>query len=138
MKRLLSICVSALLILWCSFLWYFQTYALPWGEWDISQEGFKIHVWNFAPWGKQLLNESDGTTQWVVNTTLATILEKLIVVFWVIAGLMMTIGAGYMIIYHGQDELLNRWKSIFTWGIIALIIALCAGLIVRLFAYLLY
>lgn len=43
-----------------------------------------------------------------------------------------------MIIYHGQDDLLSRGKSIFTAGIIALVIALSAGIIVRLFAYLLY
>jgi hypothetical protein len=51
---------------------------------------------------------------------------------------MMTIGAGYMIIYHGQDEFLSRWKAIFMSGIISLAIALSAGIIVRLFTYILY
>ncbi len=50
----------------------------------------------------------------------------------------MTIGAGYMIIYHGQDDLLSKGKTIFLSGIISLAIALSAGVIVNLFAYLLY
>jgi hypothetical protein len=43
-----------------------------------------------------------------------------------------------MIIYHGQDEFLSKGKSIFTAGLIALVVALSAGLIVRLFSALLY
>jgi len=50
----------------------------------------------------------------------------------------MTIGAGYMIIYHGDESLLSRGKSIFTAGLISLAIALSAGLIVKFISYLLY
>lgn len=60
------------------------------------------------------------------------------IVFWVISLFIMTIGAGYMIIHHGDDELLSRGKWIFTAGITSLIIALSAYYIVDLVWYLLY
>ncbi len=59
-------------------------------------------------------------------------------IFGALAAFIMTIGAGYMIIYHGQDDLLSRGKTIFTSGIIALVVALSAGIIVRIFTYILY
>lgn len=58
--------------------------------------------------------------------------------FGVLSVFIMTIGAGYMIIYHGQDEFLSKGKSIFVSGLIALAVALSAGLIVQLFSALLY
>jgi hypothetical protein len=56
----------------------------------------------------------------------------------VFAVFIMTLWAWYMIIYHGQDEFLSKWKSIFMSWIIALAVALSAWVIVKLFAYLLY
>lgn len=106
---------------------------------NISKKDFMIPVSDFSPWGTQFLDsESGGWSQSTIWNVLASILEKLIVVFWVIAALMMTIGAGYMIVSHGDETLLGRGKSIFTGGIISLVLALGAGLIVSLFAYLLY
>lgn len=104
---------------------------------DITKEDFTIEVRDFTPGGTQFLDE-DATTAGTVNNVLVTILEKLIVIFWALATFIMTIGAGYMIIYHGQDEYLSKWKSIFIAGIIALVVALSAGVIVRIFTYLLY
>lgn len=104
---------------------------------DITNDSFTIEVRDFTPGGTQFLDTNAGTAS-TVNNVLETILEKLIVIFWVLAAFMMTIGAGYMIIYHGQDEFLSRWKAIFMSGIISLAIALSAGIIVRLFTYILY
>jgi len=103
---------------------------------DITSPDFEISVGSFTPGSTSLIDEGDAG--WTVQNVLMTILEKLILVFWVFAIFIMTIGAWYMIIYHGQDEFLSKWKSIFMSWIIALAVALWAGIIVRLFALLLY
>lgn len=102
---------------------------------DITDASFEINVGDITPGGTTLIGSNSEET---VDNVLFTILEKILVVFWVCAAFIMTIGAGYMIIYHGQDEFLSKWKSIFTAGLIALVVALSSGLIVRLFSYLLY
>lgn len=68
-----------------------------------------ISVQDFTPGGTQFLDDDDSTgTADVVNNVLVTVLEKLIVIFGALATFIMTIGAGYMIIYHGQDEYLSK------------------------------
>lgn len=102
----------------------------------IHKTSFKINVSDFTPGDTSLAVswDSKGT----VNNILGQILNLLIVAFWVFALFFMTIGAGYMIIYHGQDEFLSRGKSIFVAGLISLAVALSAGMIVKFVAYLLY
>ncbi|MCH8518767.1 hypothetical protein LAT59_03335 [Candidatus Gracilibacteria bacterium] len=102
---------------------------------DITSPGFTVPISTFSPLGTGLVS---GGSQANVDSLLARVLNALIVIFGVAAVFFMTIGAGYMIIYHGQDELLSKGKTIFTSGLIALVVALSAGLIVRLFIYLLY
>jgi len=122
----------------CFILWLFASCFTPiYSDGDITDEWFTIDVTDFTPGGTQFLSE-DSDTSSTVNSVLVTVLEKMIVIFWVLAVFIMTIGAGYMIIYHGQDEFLSKWKSIFTAGIISLAVALSAGVIVRIFAYILY
>jgi hypothetical protein len=104
-------------------------------EADITDTSFTIDVGTITPGGNALIRDGAGAT---VENVLAITLNKLIVVFWVLAVFIMTIGAWYMIIYHWQDELLSKWKSIFFSGIIALVVALSAWIIVNLFTYLLY
>ena len=104
-------------------------------SWGITSTEFMINPRTFSPGGNSLWT---GWTQRNVDNLLTRVLNVLIVVFWVMSVFVMTIGAGYMIIYHGQDEMLSKGKSIFVSGIIALVIALSAWLIVRLFIYLLY
>jgi len=122
---------TLLLWVWIVFLlWSVHLWAVN----DITSTSFTIPVWTF--WSTELIDED--TAGGTVNNILLTILEKLILVFGACAIFIMTIWAGYMIIYHGQDEFLSKWKSIFMSGIIALVVALSAGLIVRLFSFLLY
>ncbi len=102
---------------------------------DITNTSFTIPVGDITPGSTALIGDKAGET---VDNVLLRILEKLILMFGVLAALIMTIGAGYMIIYHGQDEFLSKGKSIFMSGIIALVVALSAGIIVKLFAYILY
>jgi len=114
-----------------SFFWISEVFAVG----DITDSSFQINVGNFIPgWSSFIESNAEDT----VNNVLLTVLEKLLIVFWAFAVLIMTIWAGYMIIYHGQDEFLSKWKSTFMSGIIALAVALSAGVIVRLFALLLY
>lgn len=117
-------------------VFFFQTDLSFAGD-DITKPDFMIDVNTISPGGESLV-DPDGDGRVTVNNVLTTVLNKLVVVFWVIAVFIMTIGAGYMIIYHGQDEFLSKGKSIFMSGIIALVIALSAGVIVNLFKYLLY
>jgi hypothetical protein len=102
---------------------------------NIADADFTINVSDITPGSGVLIWDGAGET---IDNLLLTILEKLIVVFGVLAIFTMTIGAWYMIIYHGQDEFLSKWKTIFIWGILALAVALSAWVIVKLFAYLLY
>lgn len=111
-------------------------------KWEncIWSADFKINVGSITPGS---VNQSSDTVvgtdvQTTVNNFLENIITQLIIAFWVLALLVMTIGAGFMIIYHGQDELLTRWKSIFSYGLISLVVALSAGFLVQLVSYLLY
>ena len=107
------------------------------GTWCITSTDFKISVGDITP-GSVSLIDIDKGTEGTVDNILTEILNKLILVFGAFSILIMTIWAGYMIIYHGQDEFLSKWKSIFVSGLIALAVALSAGLIVQLFTILLY
>lgn len=79
-----------------------------------------------------------GTAKETANNVIGRIIQSMMILIWVVALFIMTIGAGYMIIYHGDEELLSRGKGIFTAGISALVISLSAYYIVDLVGYLLY
>lgn len=102
---------------------------------DITDTSFEINVWDFTPGWASFIS---GNTEETVDNVLINILDKLLIVFGAFAVLIMTVWAWYMIIYHGQDEFLSKWKSIFMSWVIALVVALSAGVLVQLFAYLLY
>lgn len=101
----------------------------------IDEASFMIETSLFSDGGKGLKWESSKAT---INTVLWTLIQKLMIALWIISLLIMTIGAGYMILYHGEDEYLSKWKSIFIAGIISLIVALSSYYIVNLVAYILY
>lgn len=105
--------------------------------WCLEKSSFRMDVSNFAPGGETILNKWWGGEE-VIKDTLQTLITKLMIAFGSIALLIMTIGAGYMIMYSGQDELLTKWKTIFMWWVIALFVALSAWILVKLLAYLLY
>ena len=81
-------------------------------------------------------------TGWTAKDTIENWLEiivnKLMIAFWVLTLFIMTIGWWYMIFAHGQDELLNKWKSIFNAWLIALIVALSSWIIMKFVISLLY
>jgi len=78
------------------------------------------------------------TSKDTLDNWLKVIVEKLMIAFWVLSLWIMTIGWGYMIFAAGQDELLNKWKSIFNSWLIALLVALASWIIMKLIIYLLY
>lgn len=101
----------------------------------INSKNFEISVWNITPgWNSLIQNSTEET----VNYTLSTIIEKLMIGLGSLSLLIMTIWAWYMIIYHGQDELLSKWKYIFMSWVIALVVALSSYYMVSLLRYLLY
>lgn len=107
-------------------------------SWDcLDQATFMIKTSLFAPGWKDI-KEDWVTAQQNINSALWTIIEKLMIAFWILALLIMTVWAWYIIMYHGQDELLSKWKSIFTSGIIALVVALTSYYLVSLVRYILY
>lgn len=127
--------MKKIILLFCFILSFFFFWDTIFAGDDITDTSFTIDVGTMTPGGDALIKDGAGET---VENFLSVVLTKLIVVFWVVAVFIMTIGAWYMIIYHGQDEFLSKGKSIFISGIIALVIALSAWVIVNLFAYLLY
>ena len=78
------------------------------------------------------------TAKDTVENTLTTIVQKLMIAFWVLSLFIMTIGWGYMIFAAWKDEMLSKWKSIFSAWLIALAIALISSIIIKLVIYLLY
>ena len=106
-------------------------------EWklDINTEYFMLNVNDFSPGWEWLIKNNAKAT---INTTLWTFIQKLMIALWSLALLIMTIWAWYMIIYNWQDEILSKWKSIFTSGIISLLVALTWYYIINLIRFLLY
>lgn len=106
-------------------------------SWDcLDQSSFMIDTNDFVPGGKSIKTWS--TAKENINKALWTIIQKLMVALWILSLFIMTIWAWYIILYHGQDELLSKWKSIFMSGIIALVVALTSYYLVSLVTYILY
>lgn len=115
---------------WTTGLWW----ATSWPN-SITSKQFMIDTWEFSiGWSKLRGTNAKGT----INKTLWVIIQKLMIALWVIALLIMTIWAGYMVTFHGSDEFLNKGKSIFIWWITALIVALSSYYLVNLVGYILY
>lgn len=106
-------------------------------SWDcIDMETFMIDTSLFSDGGKDI--KVEWNSQATINRALGTIIQKLMIALWVISLLIMTIGAGYIILYRGEDEYLSKWKSIFIAGILALIVSLSSYYIINLISYILY
>lgn len=119
---------------WSSPSWW----GIWWWGWpdDISSPAFEIETSDFSVWWTDLKVEWDSKA--TINKTLWTIIQKLMIALWVISLFVMTIWAWYMIMYHGQDEFLTKWKNIFIWWIISLLVALSSYYLVNLVWYILY
>jgi len=110
-------------------------------DWNcLNEKSFRIDTGKFSPIGK--MTDKSWTvlknTEEKINFLLWTIIQKLMIALWVLSVLIMTVGGGYIIMYHGQDELLSKGKSIFMSGIIALVVALSSYYIVSGLRFILY
>jgi len=106
----------------------------------ISSPKFTIDTDNFAPWWSNIwwTDIKQNSTEGTMKVLLGVIIKNLIVIFWVLSLLVMTIGWGYMIFHAGEESLLSRWKSIFIYGLVSLVVALSAWIMVKLVSYILY
>lgn len=87
-------------------------------------------VWQSAKWW------STWTSKF--NIIFWEIIDNMMIAIWVIAMVIMSIWAWYMIIYNWQEELLTKWRKIFFSWILALLIALSSYYIINLIRYILY
>lgn len=134
MKKILaSIFCFFFIFIWWVFAEESKSCSTSTGADNFCSPEFKIEVNEFTPvkytfvWSGQTLSDFFN---YVIN--------DLMVGLWVIALLIMSVWAGYMIFYHGQDEYLSKGKSIFMAGIIALVVALSSYFLVNLLRFILY
>ncbi len=104
-------------------------------ETDMTKSSFMIDTWNFSPWWQNLKQWNSKDT---INNTLWTFMQKAMILLWIASLFIMIIWAWYMILHHWEDEYLSKWKSIFTWWIVSLIVALSAYYLVNIIWYILY
>lgn len=102
----------------------------------IDKNDFTIPVSTIVPWANSTIVAWDTTA--TLNKTLWLIIQQMMIRLGSLALIVMTIGWGYMVIYHGQDELLSKWKYIFMSWVIALVVALGSYYMVALLRYILY
>ena len=126
-------CISLLLL--CNI---YSTSVLAWD--NLSKKEFTMDVADFTPFWKKIIEENwelKGTTE-TINTALELAMKNMIVIFWVLALWVMTIGGWFMIFNSWDEWLRTKGKTMFMWGVISLAIALSSGIIVQLVRYILY
>lgn len=101
---------------------------------NILESNFMVSVKDFTVW--KATNKWDTIKN--ANFYLATIIQKLMVMIGTLSMLIIVIWAWYMIMYHGQDEFLSKWKSIVKAWIFALIISLSSYLLVAFIRWTIY
>jgi len=123
-----------IMILFCLFFWNIS-FLNTINAW-LKDSSFMIETW------KLWLGWTEINTWWTAENTiedwLEIIVNKMMIALWVLTLFIMTIGWWYMIFAHGQDDLLNKWKSIFTSWLIALVVALSSWIIMKIVISLLY
>lgn len=103
-------------------------------ESDLSSRWFMVDTWKFTLWNWTKWSNAKET----INKTLWTLIQKLMIALWTISLFIMTIWAWYMIMYVWQDELLSKWKSIFSAWIISLVVALSSYYLISIVRFILY
>lgn len=79
-----------------------------------------------------------GTAQETIQKTLGTIIQKMMIGIWIVSFVILVVWAAFMIFAAWEDEYVNRWKSIFTAGMIALIVSLLSYYMVALVRFLVF
>ena len=100
----------------------------------ITTTNFEIDVSAISPW----MSIKKWSTSETINYALGTIIQTLMIGLGSLSLLIMTVGAWYMVLHNWQDELLNKWKSIFMSWIYSMIVALSSYYIIVIVRYILY
>ena len=95
-----------------------------------------IKTSEFTFWGSWL--KSTGDSKETLKNVFAKIIQKMMIALWIIALFVMTIWAWYIIMYRWNDEYLSKWKTIFIWWIVSLVVALSSYYIINMLWYVLY
>jgi len=104
-------------------------------EWNcIDKANFVIDVDSISPW----MSIKKWSTSKTINYALGTIIQKLMIGLGSLSLLIMTVWAWYIVLHGWQDELLNKWKSIFMSGIYAMLVALSSYYLIVIVRYVLY
>ena len=103
-------------------------------SWDITSWEFIISVQDISPGMTPIWS----TTKENINFLLATIIQNMMIALWSLALLIMTVWAWYILLHHGEDALLSKWKDIFMSWIYAMIVALSSYYLISIVRYLLY
>lgn len=103
-------------------------------DWDVTSRWFQINVNSISPW----MDVSWWSAKENVDDALTKIIWTLTVFIWSAALLIMTVGAGYMVLHHWQDELLSKWKTIFMSWVYALVVALGSYYLVAILRFILF
>ncbi|MDD4151012.1 MAG: hypothetical protein PHR68_00125 [Candidatus Gracilibacteria bacterium] len=106
------------------------------GKESLCSADFEIDTSLFSPGGNNFKNKS--TSKKTIDGFLTTLIQKLMIALGSISLFVMIIGSGFMIFAMGKDDNLNKGKTIFKAGIIALVIALSSYMMVSLLKYILY
>ena len=101
---------------------------------DVTSVWFTINVNDISPGMWTVW----ATTKENVNYLLSTIIQNMMIALWSLALLIMTVWAWYILLHHGESELLTKWKWIFMAWVYALIISLSSYYLVSIVRYLLY
>lgn len=119
-----------------SWSWNLNSNSNPknWTSMDITSINYKIDVSEIVPWWTFKENKTEDR----VKNWLLTIIQKLMIPFWILALFVMTIWSWYMILHNWEEEVLNKWKRIFKMWIISICIALSSYLLVELVKFIIY
>ncbi len=101
---------------------------------DFTSPWFKIPVNQLFPWSRYWKQDN---YVWNIKEFFMDIIQKLMIGLGAIALIIIVIWASFMILYHGEESMITKWKSIFSWWIIALVVALSAYYLVEIVKYLL-
>ena len=136
MRYLLITCILLMSVFYSMSIWaYAEWETCTWTS-CINSVDFEIPVDSIFQTGVKVKWNTSAETS--VNYLLGTLIQKLMIGLGSIAAIIMTIGAWYMILNVGQDELLSKWKSIFMSGVISMVVALSSYYLVNLVRYILF
>lgn len=101
----------------------------------LDRPSFMIDTDNFAVWST---NMKKTTWTETINYSLWVIIQKLMIILWTLALVIISIWAYNMIMYAWDDSTLTKWKNAIKAWILSLIVALSSYYIVNLVWYILY